>query len=176
MVRQARWEQGAGVRVVGLPRQHCPDPDIKYLPLSAPSLTCILNIQSCCEHMSRKGAMMSDQIEVSTREMLKRMEAGWNSFQTYLNTLTDDQMTTLQDEVGWTVKDHLTHLALWEDGVAATLQGKSRPERMGIDQATLASHDYDKMNGIMRLQHLDKTLPQVRQMLADAHQRLVDAV
>lgn len=119
---------------------------------------------------------MSDQMEVSTQEMLRRMEQGWNNFQAYLNTLSDEQMTTLTDKVGWTVKDHLTHLAVWEDGMEALFKGQSRPERMGLDKATLASHDYDKMNDIIRLQHKDKSLAQVRQMLNDAHQRLVAAV
>jgi hypothetical protein len=119
---------------------------------------------------------MSDQMEVSTRELLQRMEQGWNTFQAYLSTLTDDQMTTLTDEVGWTVKDHLAHLAVWEDGMVVLLKGESRPARMGIDAATLASHDYDKMNAIMRLQHKDKSLAQVRQMLTDAHQGLVAVI
>src|SRR5260221_2531363 len=116
---------------------------------------------------------MSDQIEVSTQEMLRRMEQGWNNFQAYLNTLTDEQLTTLTDEVGWTVKDHLTHLAVWEDGIEALLKGQLRHERMGLDKPTLASHDYDKMNSIIRVQHKDKSLAQWRQRLTEAHHRLV---
>ncbi len=119
---------------------------------------------------------MSDEITVSTREMLKRMQDGWDSFQAYLKTLAEQQMTVPGDDVGWTVKDHIVHLAAWEDGIAALLAGQSRRERMGVDQETWKSGDFDRINAVIQAQHKGKSLAEARKMLEDAHQRLVDGV
>src|SRR5438876_657542 len=81
----------------------------------------------------------------TTKELLKRMQDGWNNFQAYLKTLSDDQMTKPVDDVGWTVKDHLVHLAACEDGIAALMSGNSGWERMNVDQATWDAGDFDKI-------------------------------
>jgi hypothetical protein len=119
---------------------------------------------------------MSNHIEVTTQEMLRRVDDGWNKFQSYLNRLTDEQMTTLTDENGWTVKDHLSHLAVWEDGIAALLEKQSRRERMNLDEVTYQTHDLDVMNSMIRIHHEHKSLAEVRQLFADVHQRLTDAI
>ncbi|MBL8162006.1 MAG: maleylpyruvate isomerase N-terminal domain-containing protein, partial [Anaerolineae bacterium] len=53
---------------------------------------------------------MSDEQRLTKAEVLHNMDDGWQSFEAYLRTLSDEQMTVPKDAVGWTVKDHLTHL------------------------------------------------------------------
>lgn len=117
---------------------------------------------------------MSDEISVSN--LLGKMQEGWDKFQAYLKTLTPEQMTQPTDAVGWTVKDHLAHLAAWEDGIAALLRKQSRRERMGLDEATWASEGFDEQNAAVREQHKNKSLDEVMRFFAEAHQRLVEAV
>ncbi len=119
---------------------------------------------------------MSDEIKVSKNEMLRRMQDGWNDFQAYLKTLTNEQMTAPVDDVGWTVKDHLVHLAAWEDGVAALLQGQDRLERMHVDSETWKKGDFDAMNAVMQSHYKGQSLAGALKMLRDAHQRLTEAV
>ena len=77
---------------------------------------------------------MSD-FQVTTTELVSRMQKGWDDFQAYLKTLTLEQVTQPTDAAGWTVKDHIIHLATWEDGVYALLEKQPRHEQMGLDKA-----------------------------------------
>ena len=72
-----------------------------------------------------------DNTPVTTREMLRRLQNGWDNFQAYLKTLTPDQLTQHKDAGGWRIQDHVMHLAVWEDGMEALLSGQSRQARMG---------------------------------------------
>ena len=119
---------------------------------------------------------MTDNVKPTTKELLKRMQDGWNNFQAYLKTLSDEQMTKPVDDVGWTVKDHLVHLAACEDGIAALLSGNSGWERMNVDQATWDGGDFDKINAVIQSKYKNKPLSEVRKLLEDAHQRLVEGV
>jgi hypothetical protein len=116
---------------------------------------------------------MTDDEILTQKDLLFRLQTGWDTFNSYINTLTDAQMTQKTDAAGWTVKDHLMHLAVWEDGVTAALDGKDRREAMGIDEATWESDDYDAINDIIykRYQHLP--LQEVRNALQDAQDRMV---
>ncbi|MBI5667486.1 MAG: maleylpyruvate isomerase N-terminal domain-containing protein [Chloroflexi bacterium] len=114
--------------------------------------------------------------EISVRNLLDKMQNGWDEFQAYLKTLTPEQMTVPTDAQGWTVKDHIAHLALWEDGIAALLTGQSRREQMGLDEAAWNSGDFDIQNAAMQRQHRDKPLDEVLAMFEAAHRRMVEAV
>lgn len=116
---------------------------------------------------------MADNPEVSTAELLSRMKRGWDSLQTYIQSLTPEQLTVPTDPVGWTVKDHLIHLAVWADGIAAVLEGADRLERMGVTPETWATDDFDIINAVIQQRHRDMSLDAVLQTLADVHQRLV---
>ncbi len=119
---------------------------------------------------------MSDANSQSKTELLAKMQDGWSHFQAYLKTLTDKQLTTPVDDVGWTVKDHLVHLAAWEDGIAALLKKQSRRERMKVDPEAWNSGDFDKINAVIQSRYKDKSLADVLKMFEDAHRRMVEAV
>ncbi|MFN8450760.1 MAG: ClbS/DfsB family four-helix bundle protein [Anaerolineae bacterium] len=116
---------------------------------------------------------MADNPEVSTAELLSRTKRGWDSLQAYIKSLTPEQLTVPTDPAGWTVKDHLIHLAVWEDGIVAVLEGADRLERMGVTPETWATDDFDIINAVIQQRHRDMSLDAVLQTLADVHQRLV---
>lgn len=118
--------------------------------------------------------MASEEISVSS--LLSRLQTGWDTFQAYLKSLTPEQLTGPTDAEGWTAKDHITHLAAWEDGIAALLRKQSRQEQMGLDDTLWASGSFDAQNAVIRDQHKHKSLDEVMQYFTDAHQRLVEAV
>src|SRR3972149_1489720 len=106
-------------------------------------------------------------------QLLKRMNDGFRDFMAYVNTLSEADFITNTDAAGWTAKDHVMHLAVWEGGMWALLNHQSRREYMGIDQAAWEGHDYDEMNAIIQQQHRDKPLGEVLQTFRDAHRRMV---
>ncbi|MDX2161907.1 MAG: ClbS/DfsB family four-helix bundle protein [bacterium] len=119
---------------------------------------------------------MTDQAqgapEVSVAELKRRIAAGWEALWAYLDSLTLEQITGPNDAAGWTVKDHVAHLAAWEDGIAALLAGKSRLEAMNIDKAMWQQHDYDVMNAKIQADHRDLSWDDVKAHYQRVHERL----
>lgn len=112
--------------------------------------------------------------------LLAEIERRWNAFQEYLKTLTDEQITGLTDAAGWTIKDHLTHLAAWEDGVYGLLTGRPRREQMDIDertwQETWDTRDFDRINALIRQRHQHRPPAEVLAMFQDVHRRLIGKI
>lgn len=116
---------------------------------------------------------MAEEQVMTKAELLQHMQQGWNDFNAYLKTLTPEQLTRPTDAAGWTAKDHIMHIVVWEDGIDALLSGTSRRERMGLDQATWDSRDFDQMNAVIQQCHKDKSLAEVMQTFQTVHQRLI---
>ena len=116
---------------------------------------------------------MTDEQQWTTAELLTAIESGWNEFQAYLATLSPAQMTGPTDAAGWSVKDHVMHLAIWEKGIVALLKREDRQQAMGLDDDAWNGHDYDVMNAIIRDQHAGLSLDAVKQAFADIHGQLV---
>jgi uncharacterized protein (TIGR03083 family) len=123
---------------------------------------------------------MSDhepQDPTSKTELLQEMEQGWATFSAFIDSLTPDQLTRPTDAAGWTAKDHLIHLALWQDGISVLLEqkGETRWGAMGLDEATWAK-DFDEMNAVIQQQNRDLPLETVLERLRGAHTRMFNLV
>ncbi|MBI1258773.1 MAG: ClbS/DfsB family four-helix bundle protein [Chloroflexi bacterium] len=112
----------------------------------------------------------------SVPNVLESIKAGWDTLNTYLDSLSDTQLTHLTDATGWTVKDHVIHLAVWEDGIYALLEHRSRVEQMGIDDATWERGEINEINGIIQQQYHNLAWAEVQQKRQQIHQRLVDKI
>lgn len=110
---------------------------------------------------------------LSKDELLPAIDAGWNKLNAYIDSLTEEQITQPTDAAGWTVKDHLIHLAIWEDSINALLDKESRAERMGVDQATWDGRDINAINAVIQQKNKDLPLEEVRQKLHDVHEMLL---
>lgn len=118
---------------------------------------------------------MTEENEITLANLLRRIERGWNDLQAYLGALSDEQLKTPTDAAGWTAKDHLIHLALWEDGVYALLEGKSQQEGMGLDQATW-KQGVDHINAVIQRRYHDLALDEVLRTFRQSHERLVNKI
>jgi hypothetical protein len=101
------------------------------------------------------------------------MEIAWEDLRLYLNLLSESQLTILTDAAGWTIKDHIMHLAVWEEGILALLNGGSRHQAMGLDDALWNGDDVDAINAAIQQQHQHRPQIEVVQALADSHKRMV---
>lgn len=118
---------------------------------------------------------MTDE-RISKVELISRINTGWKQLQDYIATLNENQLTQPTDAAGWTVKDHLIHLAVWEDGMASLLQHQPRWERMGLPPESASSRDFDALNAKIQQANKGKSVAEVKQALADAHQHMLDAL
>jgi hypothetical protein len=114
--------------------------------------------------------------EISKDNLLRRMREGWETFQNYIGTLSEEQLTGPMDAAGWTAKDHLIHLAMWEDGIYALLNGQPRYEAMGVDRTTWEKGDVDETNAVIQKRYRDMPLEEVRQTFRRVHERLMTKI
>lgn len=116
---------------------------------------------------------MSNPDNSLTREhLLSQLASSWNELQTYLASLTAEQLTQPTDAGGWTVKDHIIHLAMWEKAAAATLAGKSSREVMDIPLEIWEQGD-DPINAVMQERYHHMPLDDVMQTFQQIHDALV---
>jgi hypothetical protein len=112
-----------------------------------------------------------------TVEALRQnIEAGWDKFNAYIDTLSEAQLTRPTDAAGWTAKDHLIHLARWEDTLNALLDRTPQWERMEVDKALWDGHDVDKINAVVQKRNQNMPLDDVRRTHRDVHQRLMSKI
>ncbi|MEP7292649.1 MAG: ClbS/DfsB family four-helix bundle protein [Chloroflexota bacterium] len=119
---------------------------------------------------------MTEQIIHNQAELLAALDQGWNDFQAYLGSLSYEQVTIPTDAAGWTVKDHLTHLYVWENGMLALLEKQPRAEAMGLTPELLNSDDYDAINEVIRQQYQNIDLRELQRLFFGAHERLVEKI
>lgn len=111
-------------------------------------------------------------VPVTRDNMIHYISKGWDALHTYLNTLGEEQITGPVDDAGWTVKDHMIHLAVWEDGLLAVLNGESKREAMGVDEATWEA-GLDPINAAIQQRLRDVPLDEVRSTMRRSHERIV---
>jgi len=105
-------------------------------------------------------------------ELLRLIHQGWDDFHAFLAHYSREQLSTLKDAVGWTPKDHIVHLAVWEDSIYVLLNGQSQREGLGLDEATWAS-DYDHQNAILRERYLALNMDAALDLFRRSHARLI---
>ncbi len=109
-------------------------------------------------------------------ELLEQLHQSWANLEQALEPLSDEQITTLRDRVGWSIKDHLDHLSVWEEGIAALLERKPRIEAMGVDAATAENASEDEINAIIRERTGSRSLSETRAALRASRAHLVRAL
>lgn len=95
---------------------------------------------------------MSDEPQLSKAELLDRIESAWEELNVVIRGLDEAQLARVDDETGWSVADHLNHLAAWERGIAYVLAGRSRSEGMGVTQEQWSGLTMDEINNVVHSQ------------------------
>lgn len=109
-------------------------------------------------------------------EFLLEIDQAWGALLSCLEGLSETQMTSLHDNSGWSVKDHLTHLTAWEQSILFHFQGRPRHQAVGLDEAFFASRDFDSQNEAIRKQREHLPLNEVLAQLRQTHAELMEFV
>lgn len=89
---------------------------------------------------------MNDDNIISKQELLAAIDRNWTQLTATLDRLTPADFTAHQDDHGWTVKDHIVHLAAWERSAIYLLRGQPRYVGLGASEALYLSGDEDAIN------------------------------
>ena len=109
--------------------------------------------------------------------LVAQIQAARHALWSFVDTLSDADMTTLRDAEGWSVKNHLVHLALWQNGIAALLRHEPRWPAMGVTREEARDcADDDALNALMQQRHADMTAQAARQFLRDSQDALDTAL
>ena len=74
---------------------------------------------------------MTDRSGGAKDALLYEIETGWKALNAAVDLMTVTQLTEINDAQGWSVKDHLFHLVVWENSAVFFLSGE--PRSAGLD-------------------------------------------
>jgi hypothetical protein len=119
----------------------------------------------------------SQEIEKLSRiELLGRIDGAWTEFNHMLAGLSAAQRDDARDGQGWRVKDHLTHIAAWEDSLLALLEGRDRIKALGLGDDAQSGLDYDQENALIQQKHAHLSHDQAMELVQQSHERLRAAI
>jgi hypothetical protein len=118
-----------------------------------------------------------DKASIPTRvELMERVESAWAALDRALIDLDAHQLSVSPAGGGWSIKDHLAHLAVWVNSAAAILGGKNRPEAMGIDPAVWETGVEDEINAAIERVWSDRSPADALAALRTAQSQLREMI
>ena len=99
---------------------------------------------------------------MTKRELLEAIRKGRAELEAALTDLTPEQMTARDTGGGWSVKDTLGHVAMWESRLVTMLYAVER----GVTPKVIRAEDVDKFNVESLAEQRDRPLERV---LSDFH-------
>ena len=123
---------------------------------------------------------MSEQTQQSERrytrdETTARIDQANRELQAFLADKSTDDLIEPRDD-GWSVKDHLAHIAVWMNGLNAMLRREDRASVMGVSRAAWDADDTDAINAEIYGAWADRSLNDVRAALAHARLELAETL
>lgn len=115
----------------------------------------------------------SEPYPATVAELLEKIHAGRSALEALIDRLSETQLLTPTADTGWSVKDQLAHIAIWESGIDGLLRGRSRFGTMGLDETDVATHDTDGLNDILIERSRRQSLAEVVTFFNDSHRQLV---
>lgn len=102
-----------------------------------------------------------DDMSTGAEEILEEIHASRAEIEAIIDELSQAQMTQATDEGGWSIKDHLAHIAEWQRRGLGVIEGRAAWESLGIDKETYQSLDIDGINQLIYDRNKDRLLPEV---------------
>jgi hypothetical protein len=116
---------------------------------------------------------MAETASGAKSDLLARIDQSWSVLDALITRLDEARLTSPRDPAGWAVKDHLIHIAAWEDSVSALFQGRPRHQGLGVDKATYESGPFDEVNRRIYEKHSDVSAASAIERLRASHQILM---
>jgi len=107
--------------------------------------------------------------------LLKAIDSAWKDLTAFIRALPPSDASK-PDKNNWTVKDHVTHITVWEDSVAVLFRGGLRHDALGIDERFYTAASFDQINEVIKERYQTLPLAQAIQQLEHVHDELMARV
>jgi hypothetical protein len=104
---------------------------------------------------------------------MQRIESSWNELVELVGQIQDAGGLTKVGADGWTVKDHLAHIAAWEHSLLALIEGRDRSLGMGLPEPL---EGIDPINEAIRKLHETDTAEEALEYFRASHLQLITAL
>lgn len=105
-------------------------------------------------------------------EAIQRIEASRSELDRLVSSLNPGDFDRAFED-GWSVKDHLAHIACWEEEVLAIFAGIPRHESLGLPPDSPILTDTDAINGIFRGRWSQASAEGILGHYRETHRRLL---
>ncbi|MFW6042014.1 MAG: DinB family protein [Guyparkeria sp.] len=111
-----------------------------------------------------------DDVLSNIREARAELEASFAG-------LSQETLTGPVTDGGWSIKDHLAHIAEWQRRGLAVIAGKHPADGFDIDRATFEDlRDVHAINELLFQRHKDRPLGEVIEDFRATHQRVEETI
>jgi hypothetical protein len=114
--------------------------------------------------------------EITKAQLLQRIAVSWQALQEMLSGLDETTLKRPDPESGWTISDHVFHLAAWERGIAYLLTRRSRYEGMGITAEQWQELTMDEINEEVHRAGQKRLPAEALAIGRQSHQEMLDAL
>lgn len=116
------------------------------------------------------------QKHVPTKDELHaRITESWDKLERLVRSVRTDRLAVPGPD-GWSVKDHIAHLAAWERSLLNLLQGLPRHSALDVSEADYLRHDNDFVNERIRESRGRWSLAQVVTDFQTVHDDLLEVL
>ena len=105
-------------------------------------------------------------------KFIASIDAAWNDLHSFLAAVTPGQASK-RDQAGWSVEDHVTHLAVWEDSVVILFRGGRRHEALGVEESFYTAGNFNQINEVIKVRLEGTALQEAIRNLEGAHKQLM---
>ena len=109
--------------------------------------------------------------------LVTRIKNTYGTIEQAAGGLSNEQLTSPGPDGGWSIKDHLAHLAAWRHSLIALLEGGDRKAAVGLDRQaaseTVNADDVDDINAFLYRRNHDRALVDVRADFRQAQERVL---
>lgn len=115
---------------------------------------------------------MSERV-VTKDGLMSHIERDWQALMTWLKTLTPHQIAEIRNPDGWAIKDHVAHMAAWENSVVVFLERRPRHEGLGFPEGTFLGENLDEINDAIFRRHKNTSYEAILQNFLRVHAHLL---
>jgi uncharacterized damage-inducible protein DinB len=116
----------------------------------------------------------SDEIK-GKADLLERMQRSYAALEGVISPLDGAQLSR-PGRQGWSIKDHLAHLATWEVGIVRLLQGRPRYAAMQVEGAIDEETGTDAINELIYYYNLNLTAAQAVEKFRETHREMLEVL